>query len=77
MVRFTKSDLIAEIEELNLKLSHTEYSFKYQHRNGYHAVDLMKNGDCVRCVDCAEPPRILSEKCWDEYYYLIGDMSHI
>lgn len=60
--RYTKNSLIADLDGLNKDLVNNglpEYKFKYQGRNGYHAVDLYKNGKCLRCVDCAEPPKDL------------------
>ncbi len=60
--RYTKNSLIADLNDLNKDLINNglpEYKFKYQGRNGYHAVDLYKNDKCLRCVDCAEPPKDL------------------
>jgi len=54
--RYTKNTLIADLNDLNKGLIDnglSEYKFKYQGRNGYHAIDLYKNDKCLRCVDCA------------------------
>ena len=60
--RYTKNSLISDLADLNKDLVNNglpEYKFKYQGRNGYHAVDLYKNGKCLRCVDCNETPKDL------------------
>jgi hypothetical protein len=76
-MRITKKDLIQEILSVNriLKNSGSVYFYKYQHRNGYHAVDLCKQEidhiSCVACLDCAEPPRVLIEKLKTDYIYFL------
>ena len=74
MSRITKSNLIAEIEEVNqeLKESGSAYEYRYQSRNNYHAVDLYKNGKCHSMLDCAEPPRVLIDKLQNEYTFYLG-----
>lgn len=60
--RYTKNSLIADLTDLNKDLVNNglpEYKFKYQGRNGYHAIDLYKNDKCLRCVDCNETPKDL------------------
>lgn len=73
MARYTKKALESDLADLNkeLKDNGLNYSFKYQSRNGYHAVDLYQDGNCVRCVDCNEPPVTLLQKAVDEFSYLI------
>lgn len=74
MARITKSNLLQEIKEVNelLAKSGSDYHYKYQSRNNYHAVDLCKNGDCVRLLDCAEPPKVLIVKLLNDYKYYLG-----
>jgi hypothetical protein len=78
MSRITKSNLIAEIEKVNnlLKESGSIYRYKYQSRNNYHAVDLERfEGDrfkTVKCLDCAEPPKVLILKLLNDYKYYLG-----
>ncbi len=76
MSRFTKSSLIAKLEELNaeLKSANSPYSFQYNTRSGYHAVDLYNaDGKCVRNIDCNETPRKLAERAEDESSYYIKE----
>ena len=74
MTRITKSNLIAEINDVNhlLIASGSGYTYKYGHRNGYHAVDLMQGSDCVRCLDCGETPKVLIAKVWEDHYYYLN-----
>lgn len=73
MSRYTKSNLKAYIEEVNqaLKEKGSYYSFEYNHRNGYHAVDLLKHGCTLRNIDCAEPPRVLADRVEVEATYYL------
>lgn len=74
MSRFTKSNLIATLEDINEKMKSfgSKYSFHYSARNGYHAVDLHCDGKSVRNIDCNEPPRILAERAEDESEYYLN-----
>lgn len=75
MSRYTKCNLKAYIKEINqeLKEKGSFYSFEYSHRNGYHAVDLLKHGCVLRNVDCAEPPRILADRVESEASYYLNN----
>lgn len=75
MSRYTKKSLEIDLAILNkeFKAKGLSYSFKYQSRNGYHAVDLYQDDKCLLCVDCNEPPYKLFDKAQDEFYYLIGE----
>lgn len=78
--RFTKTNLIAELEELNAKMKKNgcNNSMRYHSRNGYHAVDLMnENGKMIRTVDCNELPRVLAEKAELEAEYQISEVKRI
>lgn len=73
--RYTKNSLIADLTDLNKDLVNNglpEYKFKYQGRNGYHAVDLYKNGKCLRCVDCNETPSTLYIMAFREFEDLVN-----
>ena len=74
-MRYTKNNLIADIENLNkqLKSKGSSYWFKYQNRNFYHAVDLYKGDQCVRNVYCNEPPRKLLERVESEAGYYLNN----
>lgn len=78
MSRITKSNLIAEIEDVNQLLTESGsiYQYKYNSRNDYHAVDLMRWEDgrlkVVKLLDCAEPPKVLISKLIDDYHYYMG-----
>lgn len=74
MSRYTKNSLKADLEELNTKLEAegSTYSFKYEGRNNYHAVDLYNGDMCMRCVDCAEPPIMLFYKAQQEFNYFMS-----
>jgi len=74
-MRYTKNNLIADIEDLNKQLENkgSVYSFKYDPRNGYHAVDLYKGEKCLRNVDCNEPPRKLLERVESEAEYYLNN----
>lgn len=76
MSRFTKNNLKQELQRLNTLLADkgSKYSFKYEGRNGYHAVDLMKGDSCLRCLDCAEPPRMLAMTAENEYYRILTEL---
>lgn len=75
MSRITVVDLKSEIEMVNKLLvgGSSGHSYKYQHRNGYHAVDLMKGDQCVRCMDCGETPRVLINKLFDDYKFYLNN----
>lgn len=76
MARYTKNSLISDLEDLNKDLVNKglpDHKFKYQGRNGYHAVDLYKNGKCLRCVDCAEPPSVLFIMAFKEFENLCNN----
>ena len=72
--RYTKNSLIADLNNINdnLKDIGSAYSFKYQSRNDYHAVDLYKNTKCIRNVDCNEPPKDLYLTVFEQYENLIN-----
>lgn len=72
--RITKSNLLAEINEVNeeLKNSGSVFEYRYQSRNNYHAVDLYKNGKYHSLLDCAEPPKVLINKLLDEYEFYLN-----
>lgn len=74
-MRYTKNNLIVDIEDFNMQLLEkgSDYSFKYQGRNGYHAVDLYKGNRCLRNVDCNEPPRKLLERVEIEAKYYLNN----
>lgn len=69
MSRFTKKDLIETIKEVNLRLKEngSKVFYKYEARNNYHAVDQHDETGCVRNLDCHEPPRVLSERVYEDY----------
>ena len=73
--RYTKNSLIADLTDLNKDLVNNglpEYKFKYQGRNGYHAIDLYKNDKCLRCVDCNEIPKDLYYTAFEQFENLIN-----
>jgi hypothetical protein len=78
-MRYTAKDLKENIQTVNeiLLKSGSTYHYKYENRNGYHAVDLYNNQKCIKNLDCAEPPRKLSERLDDEYPEYLGKVSHL
>jgi len=82
IMRYTKVALKADIKYVNdlLSKSGSSYFYKYEPRNNYHAIDFCTtNTDGttteIGCLDCAEPPRILSDKMFDDYEQYMGKKS--
>lgn len=77
--RTTITNLRAEIQDVNLALiqSGSDYRYKEQGRNGYHAVDLMRvesdgKWHTVSNMDCNETPRRLIDRLNEEYEFYLG-----
>jgi len=80
MARYTKNNLISDLNELNekLKAAGSPYSYSYESRCGYHAVDLYKKEEgreavCVSTIDCYELPTILFNRALADSIYRISE----
>jgi hypothetical protein len=77
-MRITKNDVIKEISTVNeiLKNLGSAYFYKYQNRNGYHAVALCKQEIdhiyYINCLASCELPKVLIEKLKTDYIYYLA-----
>jgi hypothetical protein len=75
MSRYTATKLKIDLDEINAYMKHegNYYQFKYDHRNGYHAVDLIAITPTetieILNIDCFETPQKLYERALSESHF--------